>query len=216
MHPRSSVPRRPLHSGLAHRVPFIVAQLGDDVDPFTLHIFASLAEKERSLISVRTKAALAQAKARGVKLGAHNPKIGVEAGTKALIAAADRHAATVCPIIAEMQRNGTSSPAALAAALNARGIPTARGGLWYGTTVSNVLRRSKPEDQSEGSGYGRMGYDTDCRPSPTARLMSDAMVPPLLAAIGPAAGGVPPVAAAPPSQARGNGPRANAAALSRA
>jgi DNA invertase Pin-like site-specific DNA recombinase len=39
-------------------------ELGDDVDPFMLHIFAALAEKERSLISIRTKAALAQAKAR--------------------------------------------------------------------------------------------------------------------------------------------------------
>ena len=54
-------------SGLmAHRVPFVVADLGADVDPFILHLFAALAEKERAMISVRTKAALAAAKARGV------------------------------------------------------------------------------------------------------------------------------------------------------
>ena len=53
-------------SGLmAHRVPFVVAELGPDVDPFILHLFAALAEKERALISARTKAALAAAKAHG-------------------------------------------------------------------------------------------------------------------------------------------------------
>jgi hypothetical protein len=50
---------------LAQRVPFIVAELGPDVDPFMLHVYAALAEKERALISERTKAALAAAKARG-------------------------------------------------------------------------------------------------------------------------------------------------------
>jgi DNA invertase Pin-like site-specific DNA recombinase len=49
-------------SGLmAHRVPFIVAVLGADVDPFILRLFAVLAEKERAMISARTKAALAAA-----------------------------------------------------------------------------------------------------------------------------------------------------------
>ena len=67
------VPRRGVLSGLmAKRVPFIVAELGPDVDPFMLHIYAALAEKERRLISERTKAALAAAKARGVKLGNPN------------------------------------------------------------------------------------------------------------------------------------------------
>ena len=49
-------------SGLmAQRVAFIVTELGPDVDPFMLHIYAALAEKERALISARTKDALAAA-----------------------------------------------------------------------------------------------------------------------------------------------------------
>ena len=57
-------------SGLmAQRVPFIVAELGRDADPFMLHLYAALAEKERRLISERTKAALAARKAQGAKLG---------------------------------------------------------------------------------------------------------------------------------------------------
>src|ERR1700738_3832001 len=60
-------------SGLmAHKVPFLVAELGPDVDPFVLHLFVGLPEKERSIISTRTRQALAAAKARGVTLG--NPK----------------------------------------------------------------------------------------------------------------------------------------------
>jgi DNA invertase Pin-like site-specific DNA recombinase len=48
-------------SGLmTERVPFVVAELGSDVDPFVLHLFAALAEKERALISERTRAALAR------------------------------------------------------------------------------------------------------------------------------------------------------------
>jgi hypothetical protein len=62
-------------SGLmANRVPFLVAEMGPNVDPFMLHIYASRAEKERALISERTKAALAAAaaaaKRSGRKLGA--------------------------------------------------------------------------------------------------------------------------------------------------
>jgi DNA invertase Pin-like site-specific DNA recombinase len=59
---------------MVQRVPFIVAELGANADPFMLHIYAALAEQERRMISTRTKAALGAAKARGVKLG--NPHAG--------------------------------------------------------------------------------------------------------------------------------------------
>jgi len=54
---------------MAQRVPFIVAELGRDADPFMLHLYAALAEKERRLISERTKPALAAKRAQGTVLG---------------------------------------------------------------------------------------------------------------------------------------------------
>lgn len=130
-------------SGLmAHRVPFLVAELGADVDPFVLHLFAALAEKERSMISVRTRDALARAKARGTKLGGPALDKAREVAAASITAAADRHAANVLPVIRAIQRAGVTSLHAVADALNARGIATARGGQWYAATVRNVLARA--------------------------------------------------------------------------
>jgi DNA invertase Pin-like site-specific DNA recombinase len=130
-------------SGLmAHRVAFLVAELGSDVDPFILHLFAALAEKERAMIATRTKAALAAAKARGVKLGGPKLAQARQAATASLRALADRNAENVLPIIREVQRTGAASLHQIADALNARGISTPRGGRWYAKSVSNVLARA--------------------------------------------------------------------------
>ncbi len=130
-------------SGLmSHRVPFIVAELGADADPFMLHLYAALAEKERALISARTKAALAAKKAAGAKLG--NPRA-AEAAVKAHAAnraAADQFASNVLPVVREIQAAGITSLAAIAAALNARGVRTARDGTWHSSTVRNLLLRT--------------------------------------------------------------------------
>src|SRR5258705_4293067 len=129
-------------SGLmTHRVPFLVAELGADVDPFVLHLFAALAQKERAMICARTREALARAKARGVDLG--GPELG-KARVKAMAtikAVADRNAANVLPIIRQIQRAGARSLHQIAAALNARGITTPRGGKWYAKSVANLLVR---------------------------------------------------------------------------
>jgi DNA invertase Pin-like site-specific DNA recombinase len=130
-------------SGLmAHKVPFLVAELGSDVDPFVLHLFAALAEKERALISTRTRQALAAAKARGVTLGSPKLHVARKSAVASIKAEADRHAANVLPIIREAQKAGATTLRQIAIALNARGVTTARGGQWYATSVSNVLNRA--------------------------------------------------------------------------
>lgn len=130
-------------SGLmAHRVPFVVAELGADVDPFILHLFAALAEKERAMISTRTKAALAAAKARGVTLGGPELAKARKSAVASIKALADQQAANVLPIIREIRRAGAMSLHQIADALNARGITTSRGGQWYASSVKNVLERA--------------------------------------------------------------------------
>jgi DNA invertase Pin-like site-specific DNA recombinase len=127
---------------MAHKVPFIVAELGTGVDPFMLHIYAALAEKERALISERTKAALKAAKARGTRLG--NPRLAEAAarGVESSKAAADQFAANILPVIREIQAGGAKSANAIAAALNKRGITTARGRKWTHVQVAAVLARA--------------------------------------------------------------------------
>jgi DNA invertase Pin-like site-specific DNA recombinase len=130
-------------SGLmVHRIPFIVAELGADIDPFMLHIYAALAQKERALISERTKAALRAAKAQGTVLG--NPRLSEAAarGTAAGKSRADQFAANLLPLVREIQKAGASSLNAIADALNKRGIRTARGKEWTHVQVGLVLRRA--------------------------------------------------------------------------
>jgi DNA invertase Pin-like site-specific DNA recombinase len=115
-------------SGLmANRVPFLVAEMGPNVDPFMLHIYASLAEKERGLISERTKAALAAAKRGGRKLGTAGTVETVARARAARSEQATKANATTRAVIAEIQRTGKSTLAAIAQELEARGVRTPAG-----------------------------------------------------------------------------------------
>jgi DNA invertase Pin-like site-specific DNA recombinase len=129
-------------SGLmAQRVRFIVAELGEETDPFVLHLFAAMAERERAMISARTREALARAKARGVKLGGPKLAEARKAALASVKALADQNAANVLPLIREIRKVGVKSLRQIADALNARGISTPRGGKWYAKSVSNLLAR---------------------------------------------------------------------------
>src|SRR3954453_12845909 len=131
-------------SGLmAQKVPFIVAELGADADPFMLHLYAALAEKERSLISQRTRAALAAKKAQGARLGNRtNLADAQHKGQEALKAGADQFAANTLPVIEQIRKTGATSLQAISDALNARGVRTARGGQWAPMTVTRILDRA--------------------------------------------------------------------------
>ncbi|WP_336485671.1 recombinase family protein [Methylobacterium nigriterrae] len=134
-------------SGLmTKRVPFIVTELGPDADPFLLHIYAALAEKEARMISTRTKAALAQAKARGVKLGnpngaAHLKGLGNDAAIEAVKAGAKERAEGLAGILAGLKAGGITSANGIARALNDRHIATPRGGQWTARSVINLMSR---------------------------------------------------------------------------
>jgi DNA invertase Pin-like site-specific DNA recombinase len=120
-------------SGLMkHKTPFIVVELGIDADPFMLHIYAALAEKERQYISQRTREALAAKKAQGVKLG------GLNTGSIKNRNEAMQRAKALRPILAEL---GGQSARATAAQLNLLKVPTPKGGLWHAVTVIRVQRR---------------------------------------------------------------------------
>lgn len=128
---------------MAQRVPFIVAELGADADPFMLHLYAALAEKERRLIADRTKAALAAKKASGALLGNRSNLAEAAALGRARIRAqADRFAAAVLPMVLEMRASGHAY-GSIAAALNERGVRTSQGGRWHGSTIYNMLTRQR-------------------------------------------------------------------------
>lgn len=127
---------------MAQRVPFLVAELGEGVDPFVLHLYAALAEKERAMISARTKVALAGLKARGVRLGNRtNLAEASKAGSESVAREADAFARNTRPVIASIQDAGKTTLRAIADELNTRAVPTARGGAWTATAVKRVLER---------------------------------------------------------------------------
>lgn len=126
---------------MAQRVPFVVAELGQDVDPFVLHMYAALAEKERAMISARTKAALASKVGKGILGNRTNLAEASAKGATTNRAEADAFAANVLPVIESIRAAGTTSLRGIAAEMNARKVATARGGAWTAAQVTRVISR---------------------------------------------------------------------------
>ena len=118
---------------MAQRVPFIVADLGANADPFMLHIYAALAEQERRQISARTIAALDAARARGVKLG--NQKQ-ADANAAKAAAFAEQMRPLVAPVI-------NKSAQRIARYLNDRNVPSFTGKKWQVATIQRLVERLK-------------------------------------------------------------------------
>jgi DNA invertase Pin-like site-specific DNA recombinase len=127
---------------MERKIDFVACDM-PNATPFMLHIYAAVAEQEARAISERTKAAMQAAKAKGKVMG--GPKLAQARllGHAANRKAADKFAANVRPIIAEIRSSGVTTLRGVAAALAARGVPTARGGTWNAAQVWNVMRRGE-------------------------------------------------------------------------
>lgn len=145
---------------LARNVHFISSLMESGVDfvacdfpeanRLTVHILAAVAEHEAGMISARTKAALAAAKARGVALGGQRGSVdrmasmaanGTRQSTLVRQESATKRRADLMPVIAGLQANGTSSLRGIAVALNKAGLTTSRGKQWTPTQVLRLLQR---------------------------------------------------------------------------
>src|SRR5215203_1446892 len=126
-------------------VRFVAADM-PEANEMVVGIMAVVAQAERKMISERTKAALAAAKARGKKLGTpgnlRNHDLGRAKGRARKTEKARARAADLKPILADLRASGAASLRAMAAGLNERGIPTAWGGTWSSVQVKRVLERA--------------------------------------------------------------------------
>ena len=133
-------------------VRFVCADM-PEANELTIGIMALVAENERQAISRRTREALQARKARGLPLG--NPAnyralraagVGSRGWTKGADGnrkAADRFAADILPVIADIVASGITSHRGIATELNHRGIQTVRGGVWNNTRVARILARTE-------------------------------------------------------------------------
>ena len=120
------------------KVEFVCCDI-PNCDRFTISLFAILAEKEKNMISERTKNALKMVKARGIKLGSPNPELSVtkmnEGARKGRIEFKNR----IIPIINEIKSTGIGTLQGVADCLNRRGISTRNGKQWYPAQIRNLL-----------------------------------------------------------------------------
>jgi DNA invertase Pin-like site-specific DNA recombinase len=110
------------------------------VDRFTVGILALVAQRERELISERTKSALQAAKKRGVRLGTKNPDRQVRLMMEGYKRDRQSFLNRVRPIVDELKASGVKTLSELALCLTRRAIPTRTGKtVWFGSTVKTVL-----------------------------------------------------------------------------
>ena len=128
-------------SGLMESKAEFVAVDMPDANAFTIHMLAAVAEHERVMISQRTRAALAIAKARGTRLGNPRAALAAPIAHQANRRQADVFALPLRPLLESMRGQGQTLQA-IADEMNRRGIKTARGGLWRAQTVKNLLART--------------------------------------------------------------------------
>lgn len=140
---------------LARNVAFISALMESGVEfsavdfpqanRLTVHVLAAVAEHEATMISERTRAALAAAKARGTKLGGLRWQVGTVARQGAVASSMVRRAraaerrADLLPVIRSIRESGAVTLRQVAAALNRQGVPAMRGGLWTAGQVRRVV-----------------------------------------------------------------------------
>ena len=120
---------------MERNVPFVAADMPNAND-FMLHIYAAVAQEERRLISKRTKAALAAAKARGVELGKHGKVLAARHKAKA-----EAFAHRIAPTVQQLRVEGFQTTRAITDALNSRGVPTPGGGSWHLSSTHRLLKR---------------------------------------------------------------------------
>ncbi|MCJ2077906.1 recombinase family protein [Methylobacterium sp. E-016] len=120
-------------------------QIEGPAGKFMLNQMVAVAELEAGMISARTKAALAAAKARGTKLGGFRGHVATdaarEAGRAAGTARAAARSADLAPVVTELREAGIVSASGIAKALNDREIETPRGGRWQAVQVQRMLAR---------------------------------------------------------------------------
>ena len=127
---------------MAEKTPFIVTELGSKVPPFQLHLYAMLAQQERTMIGERTRDALRKVKDNGTLLGNRtNLDEAQGLGRAVAVQKANQHAQNVLPVIEQIRKAGVTSLREIAEALNNRGIQTARGGQWHAQTVARIVER---------------------------------------------------------------------------
>lgn len=127
-------------SGLMESKADFVAVDMPNMNPFTVHIYAAMAEEYARQISEKTREALAAAKARGVVLGKNGRKNGWKLA-EANREAANTRAKNLTRVVWEIRNDGFTSIREIASELNSRNIPTARGGQWRENTVHRLLKR---------------------------------------------------------------------------